>query len=671
MHADHELLFGVLAVQLGFAEPSQIMACAGAWSVDPSRGLADRLEGEAIISNERRTMLEHLVSEAVKAHGNDINRTMADFGGEDAVFQSFGGSLFQTTCTETAESGSPSFEIFDIDKLDDPYLTTLEHPGRYEYIDISSGDVSADKTSARFGKGDISEAFLVYDVHLCRNVVCKELPHDHEFEESERYASKKAYFLRSARITSQLEHPNIVPIHELGHRLDGSLYYTTKFIEGRTLEDILKGCGSLEERMGLLDHYISLCQAVSYAHSRGVIHRDLKPENVMMGEFGETVLIYWGIAMLKKNEAGETRQERKIHLVDDIGIGLEPEGIVIGTPEYMSPEQARGQNLDEQSDIWALGAILYEILTGKMPFGPNDEAVEILRDIISKDPQTPTQINPSIPETLSALTMRSLSKEKEARPGSVNQIIQELEEFRKTRRKKQAEQMEAILHQYLSPVVIEKLKRGVENPELELATRNMTIMFVSIQDFINLIEEFPIEEFVDGFLSPYFQLAVSTIESYGGDVNKFLGEDLLVIFEDDRTEKTPQFRALECAFKLQEKFHDFNESQRVAQYGCPGIRIGINCGEVTIGNFGCSKRMDYSVLGETVNLANVACTRSAPGKTAITRELLHTLEESVDSSGDGQALPFRLGERVEFTNPRGKSFTFHLVEASEGKGLSR
>ena len=188
----------------------------------------------------------------------------------------------------------------------------------------------------------------VFDEHIGRDVALKELLRN----DTNRVAMR---FLREARVTGQLEHPNIVPVYEIGRRPDGALYYTMKLVKGLTLAAALKKCRSLSDRLALLPHFHDLCNAVAYAHHRGVIHRDLKPENVMVGEFGETVVLDWGVAKVRGTadlpaEGGEGM---------DSGGTLA--GTVLGTPAYMSPEQAGGEveNIDERSDVWGLGAVLF------------------------------------------------------------------------------------------------------------------------------------------------------------------------------------------------------------------------------------------------------------------------------------------------------------------------
>ncbi|HEX4386643.1 MAG TPA: serine/threonine-protein kinase, partial [Myxococcales bacterium] len=161
---------------------------------------------------------------------------------------------------------------------------TPETPGRYT-------------VKREYGRGGQSRVLLAYDEHLLREIALKELLGDIE-ERGSRSTSQaaSARFIREARITGQLEHPNIVPVYELGQHVDGSVYYTQKLVKGATLKARLADCREAGARLSLLAHFADICHAVAYAHSRGVVHRDLKPDNVMVGQFGETVVLDWGLA---------------------------------------------------------------------------------------------------------------------------------------------------------------------------------------------------------------------------------------------------------------------------------------------------------------------------------------------------------------------------------------
>lgn len=270
-----------------------------------------------------------------------------------------------------------------------------------------------------------------------------------------------------ARITGQLEHPSIVPLHELGVTPDGVVYYTMRLVEGVTLSDVLekiqnKDAAAIEKYplRTLLTAFQKICDAVAFAHSRGVVHRDLKPDNIMLGEFGEVFVMDWGLAKRVRGGGGEmdTTSIRKSAPVEDFsGDGFKTlSGQVKGTPRYMAPEQAEGriEDIDERTDIYALGAILYAILTLHPPVG-GETVNEVLTHVASGVISPPTSYNPHhshtpnrpgvagkaptvappelahcpdrrIPSALSAVAMQALSRDKARRYQSVAALQQDI-----------------------------------------------------------------------------------------------------------------------------------------------------------------------------------------------------------------------------------------------------
>jgi serine/threonine-protein kinase len=194
-------------------------------------------------------------------------------------------------------------------------------------------------------------------------------------------AGAQQRFLREARLTGSLQHPGVVPVHHLGRLTDGRPCYTMKLVRGRTLAELLRDEAAGPERLPrLLAVVEKVCQAVAFAHSRGVIHRDLKPGNVMVGEFGEAQVMDWGLAKeMSRGERAVTPEERETTETvarQEEGAGLTRAGRTLGTPAYMPPEQAAGDwdIVDERADVFALGAILCEMLTGRPPYhGANRE----------------------------------------------------------------------------------------------------------------------------------------------------------------------------------------------------------------------------------------------------------------------------------------------------------
>jgi serine/threonine protein kinase len=217
------------------------------------------------------------------------------------------------------------------------------------------------------GRGGMGRIHPATDRNLLRHVALKRL--DKELAKEPFYRDG---FIAEAQITGQLEHPNIVPVHELAIDGNGIPYFTMKLVQGVTFDKWLRSSrrppGSTERLEEGLEIFLKVCDAVAYAHHRGVIHRDLKPENIMVADFGQVYLMDWGLSRLTKTRPASGANAQ-----------MEAPGPV-GTPEYMAPEQARGNpdEMDERSDVFGLGAILYEIVSGKRPYGDHRDQNVIL-----------------------------------------------------------------------------------------------------------------------------------------------------------------------------------------------------------------------------------------------------------------------------------------------------
>ncbi|MBO4699264.1 protein kinase [bacterium] len=292
---------------------------------------------------------------------------------------------------------------------------TDEIPGRYEIFE----------ELARGGSGRV---LLVFDKHIGRKVAMKELLSDLVFSASDKndpqVSATRNRFLREAKLTGRLEHPAIVPVYEIGRHPNGTFYYTMRLIKGTTLLKAIKKCGSIEERLELLHHFYNICNAVAYSHSKGVINRDLKPSNVMIGEFGETVVLDWGLAKIKDSDEMIFVQH------EDFGVGKTVIGQAIGTPSYMSPEQAEGRigEIDETSDIYSLGAILYQILTGRPPFS-GKSVDEIISKVMTEKAENAVKREKNAPPELAAIAEKALSKDKGSRYSSVTEMLEDLTSY--------------------------------------------------------------------------------------------------------------------------------------------------------------------------------------------------------------------------------------------------
>jgi serine/threonine-protein kinase len=283
------------------------------------------------------------------------------------------------------------------------------------------------------GRGGSGIVVRAFDQVMLREVAIKVL--DPELSGD---AAEIDRFSEEARINGQLEHPNIVPVYELGVDRRRRRFLCMKFVEGVTLEEALHRLGDARleptHLAKFLQVFVKVCDAVSFAHSRGVIHRDLKPTNVMISDFGQVYVLDWGIARLRPPEAGRSGPRVVVGPGHAERSEAEPPGSWVGTAGYMAPEQLRGQNatLDERTDVFALGATLYQVLTGQPPLTP-----EILRAIWMQAPPPailpPDALVPSqrIPPELSRIALRALSYERADRYASVAELQRDVEAFQR------------------------------------------------------------------------------------------------------------------------------------------------------------------------------------------------------------------------------------------------
>ena len=240
-------------------------------------------------------------------------------------------------------------------------------------------------------------------------------------------------FQQEAWLTGGLEHPGIVPVYELGRTPKGVPYYTMRYVKGvRTLESELDRAESLDDRLQLLDPFLQVCDAIRYAHSRGVIHRDLKPANIGLGEFGEVVVLDWGLAKMRdvpdRMESVWQQRIRDLREIRDMNTAVS----ALGTPGYMSPEAALGdlREVDERSDVYSLGAILHRILTGKLPFDVDQYPV-LLQKLREESPPPATSVEPAVPADLSRICAKALAREKPQRYAGAGLLARAIREHQR------------------------------------------------------------------------------------------------------------------------------------------------------------------------------------------------------------------------------------------------
>jgi len=275
-------------------------------------------------------------------------------------------------------------------------------------------------------RGGMGEIWNAVDVNLRRRMVKKVLREDHRDSEDSLFR-----LIAEAQVTAQLDHPNIPPIHDLGIDADGNVYLTMQRIRGRTLSSLLAEVDvSKRNHRDLRDHvriFLKVCSAVAFAHSRGVVNRDIKADNVMVGDFDAVYVLDWGLAKLIPAAGGSAGDDMPRLRARRLKTPSERE-FAVGTPRYMSPEQAKGEvdAHDARTDVFGLGALLYEILTGRAPYAGSIRT-KVLRAQRGEYTPLPEVAPPTVPMALRKVVERAMAKEKANRYQSAEDLRAEVE----------------------------------------------------------------------------------------------------------------------------------------------------------------------------------------------------------------------------------------------------
>ena len=251
-------------------------------------------------------------------------------------------------------------------------------------------------------------------------------------------------FEREAKLTARLQHAGVVPVYDVGYFADGEPFFVMKMMEGRSLSELIRQAGSPAERLLLLPRVLAVADTMAYAHSRGVIHRDLKPANVIISDYGETVVIDWGLARVCPDASDEiiaddlpllpgSQGDSQDHDADpsaaQVAAGLTGVGRVLGTPQFMPPEQATGAVVDARADVYALGAILYNVLSGEEPYAGHSSKDAVLDQVRASAPVPVLERAPGLPDDLAAIVETAMAREPERRYTHAGELAQDLRRF--------------------------------------------------------------------------------------------------------------------------------------------------------------------------------------------------------------------------------------------------
>jgi serine/threonine protein kinase len=429
---DRNLLFGILALHNGFISRDALIRGMSAWIADKATPLGQILVRQGDLAPDHHAVMEVLVQAHLKQHAGDAAQSLA--------------ALNTTALAKVLVEAVPDADVM-ASLAPHGEASTRAEAGSEEGGRAPAGVGLPTSAGRRFqvlrahAEGGLGVVYVARDEELHREVALKQI--------KERYChdgDSQTRFVAEAEITGGLEHPGIVPVYGLGKDEHGRPYYAMRFIRGESLRDAVdrfhqagaagpgrdRGQSELELRR-LLGQFIDVCEAIAYAHSRGVVHRDLKPANIMLGRYGETLVVDWGLAKaVGRDEVAARASPGELTLRPSSGsdAAMTASGAALGTPAFMSPEQAAGRldDLGPPSDVYGLGATLYYLLTGRAPFKGGD-----LQNLLSAVQQgafpPPRQVTRSVPVALEAICLKAMARHPADRYASAQALAGDIEHW--------------------------------------------------------------------------------------------------------------------------------------------------------------------------------------------------------------------------------------------------
>ncbi len=419
----------------------------------------------------------------------------------------------------------------------------------------------------KIGEGGMGNVFLAEDTKLGRQVALKFL---HSRRLSDPTARER--FIREAKAAAALNHPNIITVYEI-NEFEEHLYMAMEYVPGQTLAEIISTAGEENKPLPIkdcIDIAVNICEGLAAAHKAGIIHRDIKPHNIILAENNRVKILDFGLARLR-------------------GVRPITGGIFrIGTLLYMSPEQAVGDDLDNRADTWALGATLYQLFTGRLPFTQETEAA-VFYAILNTPPPAPSELRRDIPPALESIILKCLQKKAENRFSSVDQVITGLQALARSLEEP-------------PPARPTRTTKSTAKFKKQMERRHATVLFARISGHQTLMKKMDLEE-AAGVLNLCLEGFAAIIETYGGGINKLMDSSLTALFGVPTAVEEAPKKAVTAAVEMRDFLYKQNRENQLPHH--LDIHIGINSGPVIVGAVGEEDKAEFTVMGETVSFAQM------------------------------------------------------------------
>ena len=416
---ERDVAFAIALLQTGHMSERQLTGAVKQWTIHGDQQLSDHLVNRKLITAQIR---EKLIPEA--------NQRLESATARAASRSSGGNSSISNSTLAQLDTNGRVAKLLGLGVVQGRDATDQIRTLRTEY-----------RLLRKLGQGGMGTVWLAHDEKLGRLVAIKEIHNHGSDPESTLYR-----FRREAQVTGRLEHPSIVPIHEMGECEDtGKTFYVMRFLGKRTLEEEIaeyherRDAGDVNPMHlhRLLTAFVTVCQAIAYAHSRNVVHRDLKPENIALDDYGQVIVLDWGLAKLtgrgELQEIFGDIQLGELNAANDTSAGQ-----VLGTPMYMAPEQAAGRidEIEQTTDVYGLGAVLFSILTGYAPHEKSNQTKtsttnvsELFQTIVSSEAPRARSLNPEVPAELDAVCAKAMANKRYARYATALELADDVQRW--------------------------------------------------------------------------------------------------------------------------------------------------------------------------------------------------------------------------------------------------